>query len=195
VRAYSRQGHGPRAEQQAGYISATSDSTPSVAKGSRSIHLGHLHPFAASSATGCRAPIPDLPALAREQSEKLPSGAPCGFRARLHQLREALIPRGTNISNPASSGDESASGQVIPRERSQPSGRRPESAGPNKCGAPQVGSVRSATADAAAGEPVIPHCDSRSSSRHARPRAPMTISEAYAPSASPFSKSPALTAI
>src|SRR5215468_10731137 len=38
VRAYSHQGHGPRAEQQAGYISATSDSTPSVAKGSRSIH-------------------------------------------------------------------------------------------------------------------------------------------------------------
>ena len=35
VRAYSHQGHGPRAEQQAGYISATSDSTPSVAKGSR----------------------------------------------------------------------------------------------------------------------------------------------------------------
>ena len=35
MRAYSHQGHGPRAEQQAGYISATSDSTPSVAKGSR----------------------------------------------------------------------------------------------------------------------------------------------------------------
>ena len=41
VRAYSHQGHGPRADQQAGYISATSDSTPSVAKSSRSIHLGH----------------------------------------------------------------------------------------------------------------------------------------------------------
>src|SRR5215510_9824203 len=27
VRAYSHQGHGPRADQQAGYISATSDST------------------------------------------------------------------------------------------------------------------------------------------------------------------------
>jgi hypothetical protein len=35
--------------------------------------------------------------------EKLPSGAPCGFRARLHQLREALIPRGTKNSHPASS--------------------------------------------------------------------------------------------
>src|SRR5262249_22779542 len=45
VRAYSHQGHGPRAEQQAGYISATSDSTPSVAKGSRSIHLGHEERF------------------------------------------------------------------------------------------------------------------------------------------------------
>src|SRR5215472_4494112 len=45
VRAYSHQGHGPRAEQQAGYISATSDSTPSVAKGSRSIHLGHFDAF------------------------------------------------------------------------------------------------------------------------------------------------------
>src|SRR5262245_48048391 len=42
VRAYSHQGHGPRAEQQAGYISATSDGTPSVAKGSRSIHEGQI---------------------------------------------------------------------------------------------------------------------------------------------------------
>src|SRR5271156_873907 len=41
VRAYSHQGHGPRADQQAGYISATSDSTTSLAKGSRSIHSGH----------------------------------------------------------------------------------------------------------------------------------------------------------
>jgi hypothetical protein len=40
VRAYSHQGHGPRADQQAGYISATSDGTPSVAKSSRSIHFG-----------------------------------------------------------------------------------------------------------------------------------------------------------
>src|ERR1700746_185541 len=40
VRAYSHQGHGPRADQQAGYISATSDSTPSLANGSRSIHEG-----------------------------------------------------------------------------------------------------------------------------------------------------------
>jgi hypothetical protein len=38
VRAYSHQGHGPRADQQAGYISATSASTPSLAKCSRSIH-------------------------------------------------------------------------------------------------------------------------------------------------------------
>src|SRR6201987_4140169 len=45
VRAYSHQGHGPRADQQAGYISATSDSTTSLAKGSRSIHLGHEEPF------------------------------------------------------------------------------------------------------------------------------------------------------
>src|SRR5262249_13547176 len=45
VRAYSHQGHGPRAEQQAGYISATSDSTPSVANGSRSIHRGHEDQF------------------------------------------------------------------------------------------------------------------------------------------------------
>src|SRR5215472_4283271 len=39
VRAYSHQGHGPRADHQAGYISATSDSTTSLAKGSRSIHI------------------------------------------------------------------------------------------------------------------------------------------------------------
>src|SRR4029077_962213 len=32
-------------------------------------------------------------------TEKLPSGAPCGSRARLHQLGEALIPRGTKSSN------------------------------------------------------------------------------------------------
>ena len=41
VRAYSHEGHGPRAEKQAGYISATFDSTPSLANGSRSIHSGH----------------------------------------------------------------------------------------------------------------------------------------------------------
>src|SRR5258705_5801626 len=39
VRAYSHQGHGPRADQQAGYISATSASAPSLAKRSRSIHI------------------------------------------------------------------------------------------------------------------------------------------------------------
>src|SRR5215831_9608538 len=42
VRAYSHQGHGPRADHQAGYISATSDSTISLAKGSRSIHVGQI---------------------------------------------------------------------------------------------------------------------------------------------------------
>src|SRR6516165_11639319 len=35
-------------------------------------------------------------------TEKLPWSAPCGFRARLRQLGEALIPRGTKSSNPAS---------------------------------------------------------------------------------------------
>ena len=39
VRAYSHQGHGPRADQQAGYISATSDRTSSLANSSRSIHI------------------------------------------------------------------------------------------------------------------------------------------------------------
>jgi len=39
-------------------------------------------------------------------TEKLPSGVPCGFRARLHQLGEALTPRGTKSSNPASSAAE-----------------------------------------------------------------------------------------
>ncbi len=32
MRAYSHQGHGPRADQKAGYISATSDSTPHLRK-------------------------------------------------------------------------------------------------------------------------------------------------------------------
>ena len=40
-------------------------------------------------------------------TEKLPLGAPCGFRERLHQLEEVLIPRGTKSSNPASSRRES----------------------------------------------------------------------------------------
>src|SRR6516162_8172278 len=40
-------------------------------------------------------------------TEKLGSGAPCGFRARLHQLGEALILRETKSSNPASSSGES----------------------------------------------------------------------------------------
>src|SRR5215472_17465747 len=35
VRAYSHQGHGPRADHQAGYISATSGCTTSLANGSR----------------------------------------------------------------------------------------------------------------------------------------------------------------
>ena len=52
MRAYSHQGHGPRADQQAGYISATSHSTPSLAKGSRSIHKGHYAKFAELDAEG-----------------------------------------------------------------------------------------------------------------------------------------------
>ena len=44
VRAYPHQGHGPRADQQAGYILATSDSTTSLGNGSRSIHKGRLEP-------------------------------------------------------------------------------------------------------------------------------------------------------
>jgi hypothetical protein len=40
---------------------------------------------------------------------RTPGGAPCGFHARLDQLREALIPRGTKSSNPACSASESAS--------------------------------------------------------------------------------------
>src|SRR6516225_11350556 len=52
VRAYSHQGHGPRADQQAGYISATSDSTPSLANGSRSIHLGRLRSISLLNANG-----------------------------------------------------------------------------------------------------------------------------------------------
>jgi hypothetical protein len=51
VRAYSHQGHGPRADQQAGYISATSDSTTSLAKGSRSTQKEHgTNPLSRDSA-------------------------------------------------------------------------------------------------------------------------------------------------
>src|SRR5215831_11906110 len=46
-------------------------------------------------------------------TEKLPSGAAIGFRARLHQLGEALIRRGTKSSNPASSSGESQQ-QTVP---------------------------------------------------------------------------------
>jgi hypothetical protein len=37
VRAYSHQGHGPRADRQAGYISATSDSTPHLRRAAGSL--------------------------------------------------------------------------------------------------------------------------------------------------------------
>src|SRR5262249_6237443 len=67
VRAYSHQGHGPRAEQQAGYISATSDSTPSVAKGSRSIHVGHLHPYAAPAVTAAERRLRTFPPSSRNK--------------------------------------------------------------------------------------------------------------------------------
>ena len=40
VRAYSHQGHGPRADQQVEYKSATSDSNASLAKGSRVSNRG-----------------------------------------------------------------------------------------------------------------------------------------------------------
>jgi hypothetical protein len=52
VRAYSHQGHGPRADQQAGYISATSDSTTSLAKGGRSIHSGQTQSVAPTRTKG-----------------------------------------------------------------------------------------------------------------------------------------------
>src|SRR5260221_2592404 len=52
VRAYSHQGQGPRDDQQDGYISATSDSTTSLANGSRSIHLGQSFAFVARPISG-----------------------------------------------------------------------------------------------------------------------------------------------
>src|SRR5262249_39147893 len=60
--------------------------------------------------------------------EKLPSGAPVGFPARLYQLGEALIRRGTKSSNPASSISESRelrellgrSGRGVERPRYDP---------------------------------------------------------------------------
>ena len=63
VRAYSHQGHG-RAP-----INRPSDGTTSLANGSRSIHFGQFHSYAASSAAGCRAPFADLPALAPERGD------------------------------------------------------------------------------------------------------------------------------
>src|SRR6516162_5912695 len=60
VRAYSHQGHGPRADRQAGYISATFDTTPSLANGSRSIHQGRLPStciFEKSAAVGWKAAV------------------------------------------------------------------------------------------------------------------------------------------
>ena len=41
ARAYSHQGHGPRADQQAGYISATSETCAELT----SIHSGHKRTF------------------------------------------------------------------------------------------------------------------------------------------------------
>src|SRR5215831_16992563 len=66
VRAYSHQGHGPRADQQAGYISATSDSTPSLANCSRSIHLGRLLPATFEAASVCYRRVSPIPFCRRE---------------------------------------------------------------------------------------------------------------------------------
>src|SRR5215472_8714727 len=64
VRAYSHHGHGPRADQQAGYISATSDTTTSLAKRSRSIHEGHLRKPPIPNVSFRSAPLPDLQTVA-----------------------------------------------------------------------------------------------------------------------------------
>ena len=58
-------------------------------------------------------------------TEKLPSAAPCGFRARLHQLGEALIPRGTKSSNPSPSSNESVENSLS-RTAANSASRKPE---------------------------------------------------------------------
>ena len=58
MRAYSHQGHGPRADQQAGYISATTDRTTSLANGSRSIHSGQHRKLPTADMGYRLAPIP-----------------------------------------------------------------------------------------------------------------------------------------
>src|SRR5690242_21560561 len=68
VRAYSHQGHGPRADQQAGYISATSDGTPSIAKSSRSIHVGQLLPNEDPALIGWNGPIGAIRQAAAERT-------------------------------------------------------------------------------------------------------------------------------
>src|SRR5690242_16393993 len=56
VRAYSHQGHGPRADREAGYISATSDSTSSLANGSPSIDTVQLRDLCRADGKGRDAP-------------------------------------------------------------------------------------------------------------------------------------------
>src|SRR5215471_1824255 len=72
VRAYSHQGHGPRAEQQAGYISATSDSTPSVAKSSRSIPSGHNRKPAIADMSFRCAPLAVIPYILNRRPGSIP---------------------------------------------------------------------------------------------------------------------------
>ena len=64
-------------------------------------------------------------------TEKLPSSAPCGFRAGLHQLGEALIRRGTKGSNPALSSAESAANSVFAKAGPRASFRRQRGSKPH----------------------------------------------------------------
>src|SRR6516164_9452772 len=75
--------------------------TPSVRLQRRSCHVLAARPIASIG-----------PA-----TERLPSGASFGFRARLHQLGETLIPRATKGFNPVSSSGESSELPYAPLAR------------------------------------------------------------------------------
>src|SRR5215831_12959416 len=78
VRAYSHHGHGPRADHQAGYISATSDSTTSLAKGSRSIHMGQQYALSGATRDGSIVPKPAIRAKVGQAGSSYGSRLPDG---------------------------------------------------------------------------------------------------------------------
>src|SRR6516165_8077213 len=96
VRAYSHQGHGPRADRQAGYISATSDSTSSLAIGSRSIHLGRLRSILYRAEIGRSGSTADSQGVVRNQgpSRRRERHGTSAIISCCNGITQAYLPKG-----------------------------------------------------------------------------------------------------